>query len=288
MFSGLTLITPPASEPVSVADAKAHSRIFVDVDDSLVAGYLTSARNICEMTLKRALMPQTWRYALKNWPGRDYVSGQQITGNAIDLTRYNHIEIPLPPLISVSAFTYRDTSGTTFSMTQGFDSAAGNYLLDLECEPGRIVLPYSGIWPTTILLPASPILITFMCGYQSFASVVSIDANGVVAKTSGDGFLPSLAGSWVGINGRSYNVLSVADDDHLQLVGAPLELAGLSNKAFTGNSVPMPIRHAILYLAGHSYENRETIQVGRGIVGIEVPKTTDDLLAPYRVYRFAA
>lgn len=286
MFSGLTLVTPPASEPVSVADAKAHSRILINADDSLIAGYITSARMACELTLKRALMPQAWRLALRNWPGRNYVSGQQFTGNVGDFVRWDHIEIPLPPLISISSFTYKDTDGTLFNMTQGFGSQMGNYLLDLECEPGRIVLPFSGIWPTTILLPASPILLTYMCGYGAFSGVVDVTSTGAITWKSGDMFDPSLAGSWVQVGGASYAARSVTDNQHLQLASLPP--GALANVPYSANSVPMAIRHAILFTAANSYETREAVQVGRGLVAIEIPKTADDLLAPYRVFRFAA
>ena len=47
-FAGLTLVIPPALEPVSVVDAKAHSRIYAGMDDSLVAGYISSMTRKCE------------------------------------------------------------------------------------------------------------------------------------------------------------------------------------------------------------------------------------------------
>src|SRR5882724_2709830 len=159
-MSGLTLITPAASEPISIADVKAHSRIDADADDGMVAGYITAARQKCESILNRALLTQTWRLALKHWP-------RQRDGFVEQYYKYNFIELPRPPLQSITAFTYADVNGVPASMQQSYGSAVGNYILDLESEPGRIYLPFSGLWPTTILAPGSPILITFKAGYPS-------------------------------------------------------------------------------------------------------------------------
>ncbi len=288
MFAGLTLVRGPAAEPITIADAKAHSRIFTNVDDSLIAGYISSARHAAENTLKRAILTQQWRYALQHWPGRNYRGYQNING-VKDYYRFNHIKIPLPPLVSIDAFTYKDTVGNVFNMTQGYSNVVGNYLLDLEHEPGRVCLPFAGIWPTTILLPTSPILITYTCGWPFLTGLVDVDENtGIVSMGSppvGSLFDPSLAGSWITIDGNSYDVLTYLDPTHLQLVVPPG--GSISNGLYTANLVPQPIRHAILFLTSHFYENRETVITGRGEVAIEIPGTVDDLLAPYRVFEYA-
>lgn len=279
MFAGLTLVTPPAAEPVTVADAKSHSRILTNLDDSLLAGYISSARMTCENSLKRALLPQQWRYALQHWPGRSNSSGYRNFSTDHDRDRAAYIQIPLPPLVSVDVFTYMDTQGNVLNMTQGYGNQVGNYLLDLDHEPGRVALPFSGIWPTTILLPTSPIQITFTAGFPLFTGTASIDINGVATAATGT-FDKRMAGTWLDIGGVSYNVLSFTDPTHLQLAAPPT--GATSTSPFTSNAVPMPIRHAILFLAAHFYENRETVITGRGEVAVEIPGTVDDLLAPYR------
>jgi len=54
----------------------------------------------------------------------------------------------------------------------------------------------------------------------------------------------------------------------------------------TGENVPAPIRHAILFMVGHFYSNREAVQIGPGIVSLKVPQSAEWLLWPYRDFRF--
>ena len=65
---GLTLVTAPASEPVSLAEAKAHLRIEAADDDSLIGALITAARQSAEAHMRRALMSQTWRLSLDRFP----------------------------------------------------------------------------------------------------------------------------------------------------------------------------------------------------------------------------
>lgn len=64
----LTLIAPPAEEPVSLADLKAHLKIDGAEEDALVAGLNLAARRILEAKFGLALIAQTWRLALDEAP----------------------------------------------------------------------------------------------------------------------------------------------------------------------------------------------------------------------------
>lgn len=295
-FGGLTVVTPPSVDPVSIVDARAHSRQGFSFDDSMFGGYIRSATQACENILRRALMPQSWQLSLQHWPGRDYTGTREFVSPE-EYAKFNRIELPLPPLISITSFTYTDTQGNDFPMAQGYGKQVGNYTLDLSTEPGRIMLPFSGIWPTTILLPGSPIKIVYQCGYSAFSGAINVDGNTGVATAPSGTFDPRLAGTWVTITpsganpsaAASYSVARWIDATHLQLVppsnGAVFTT--LTNAVYSGNAVPMSIRHAILLLAGHFYETRETIVVGRSVsIATEVPFTVDALLAPYRIYTY--
>jgi hypothetical protein len=168
IYAGLKLVEAPALEPLSLSDAALYLRLASDnggpVDQDLL-GFLTEARQKCETLLRRAFLTQTWQLSLKNWPGRDYQNWPQNIPSDLDqYYRYNYIPLPMAaPLDSVSSVTYLDTSASSSTMPPG--NVAGGYNVDQNFEPGRIVLPFSQIWPTTILLPGAPIQIVYVCGY---------------------------------------------------------------------------------------------------------------------------
>jgi len=294
MFSGLTLVVPPAFDPISVADVKAHSRFFAGTEDSLIAGYIAAATRDCEKITKRAFLPQTWRLALQHFPGRSYLIGYQQNFGLREYYKFSKIPLPKPPLQSIVSFNYFDTTGALHTMQQGYSNtpSGGNYLLDTEPEPGELRLPFAGIWPTTILLPASPIQITYVCGYQSFTGTATVDANGVATLVSGT-FDPRLVGTWMTFNRQSFDVASYTPGvgsppsaDQLQLVVSANGQATLpfsTPVVFRGSAVPSGIQMAILYLATHYFQNRIPIATGRGLISVEVQNTMDDLLAGYRV-----
>ncbi|MFZ5618822.1 MAG: head-tail connector protein [Pseudomonadota bacterium] len=64
----LTLITPPAAEPVLLADLKEHLKIDGDAEDALIAGLGLAARQTIEARFGLAIMAQSWRLALDTAP----------------------------------------------------------------------------------------------------------------------------------------------------------------------------------------------------------------------------
>jgi len=256
MYAGLTLVTPPTGEPVSVADVTLHSRITTSADASMVAGYISASRRLIEGQAAIALMPQSWRYALRHWPGRSYTNVARNFSTLAEYYKFNYIEIPRPPLQSITTFTYMDVNGNLFNMQQGYANTEGNYLLDLDSQPGRIFLPYSGIWPTTVLLPMDPIQIVFVAGYSAFAGTVNVDASGLlVSWASGSLFDPTMAGSFMQIGGASCSVQTVTDANDIVL--AVKTTPNQTGVPYTANSVPQNYKQAIILLAADMYQNRE-------------------------------
>lgn len=62
-MAGLSLITPPASEPVSLADAYDSARVTTP-DDALMTSLITAAREFAETYTRRQFVTATWLYAL--------------------------------------------------------------------------------------------------------------------------------------------------------------------------------------------------------------------------------
>lgn len=64
----LTLLTPPAAEPVEVDDCKLALRIDGDEFDVLLPGLIAAARQVAEQETGRAFVSQIWRAELDDWP----------------------------------------------------------------------------------------------------------------------------------------------------------------------------------------------------------------------------
>jgi uncharacterized phiE125 gp8 family phage protein len=62
------LLTPPAVEPLSLAEAKAFLRIEHDDDDDVIAALIAGARIHVEAQSRRALIAQSWRLVRDAWP----------------------------------------------------------------------------------------------------------------------------------------------------------------------------------------------------------------------------
>ena len=116
-------------------------------EDTLITALIQAAREYAEGYLNRALCTQTWELVIDDWPSGDY------------------IEIPLPPLQSVTDIKHKDTAGVESTW------AAANYIVDTDSFLGRVVLAYGITWPTTTLYPAGGIRIKFVAGYGTAASV---------------------------------------------------------------------------------------------------------------------
>jgi uncharacterized phiE125 gp8 family phage protein len=117
------LITPPAVEPVALADAKAHLRIDSTADDALLTAALVAARVHVEALTRRVLIEQGWRLYRDAWPPGGTLS------------------VPMAPLISVDAVTVYDADGDPTVL----DEEA--YTVDAVSVPGRIVLTGSVVAP---------------------------------------------------------------------------------------------------------------------------------------------
>lgn len=132
------ITTAPAHEPVSLERAKRHLRIDDDDSDDLLRSCLTAARRWCEGFTGRSFLWQT--IAAK----RDDLPVQ--------------IELPCPPLRSVSSITYIDAAGATQTASSTL------YDVDSSSEPGRIVLGYDQTWPT-VRGHHHDVTITFIAGH---------------------------------------------------------------------------------------------------------------------------
>jgi len=136
--------TAPTEEPVTLIEAKNHLRVDHGDDDSLISALLQAAREWCEGYQGRAYMQRTITLKLD--------------------TFYDMLELPDPPLVSVTSVQYVDTDGNTQTLGSTY------YTVDTTSEPGRIHLAYNQTWPQHRDIPHA-VTITFVAGYSSRAAV---------------------------------------------------------------------------------------------------------------------
>lgn len=135
---GLTLVTAPSVEPVSLDDAKLYLRIDGTDEDAVIGDLIKAARTVVEQKGRLALITQTWDYTLDAWP--------------------DVIRIPIGPVQSVVSVTYVDSNGTT----QTLDPA--EYQVDNSQNPARITPAYGRVWPVARVQPNS-IAVRFVAGF---------------------------------------------------------------------------------------------------------------------------
>lgn len=152
-LQGLKLVTPPAEEPVSVAEAKAFMRISDLSEDALIGSIITAIRLKAEAYTKRAFVTQSWKltfdaapvdFILPVWP--------------------SFISVPRPPLQAVDSIKYFEEDDTE----QTFALASVNE--DLNSEPGRVYLKQGESWPSG-LRALDSFHVNFTAGYGDASDV---------------------------------------------------------------------------------------------------------------------
>ena len=138
----LIQISPPAVDPVTLAEARLACRVDSDftAEDTLISSLITSATQDAEAILQRSLIMQSWRLVLDAFPGPSlmgvpYGVPYSIPGHAIALERGT--------VQSVDSITYFGTDGVWATMSPA------NYMAELSGCPGRITPVFGQIWPIT-------------------------------------------------------------------------------------------------------------------------------------------
>lgn len=241
----------PAYFPITLDEAKKQCEID-DGDtrhDDFIKSILRAETGRAEQYLHRRLISQTWNCWKDCWPWS------------------NSIDIPFGSLQSVVSVKYKDETGDETTLDPG------DYIVDTDTEPGRIVLAYQKSWPTDTLYPSNPIKIEFECGYfmgstwiknttyAEDANVIPITENGLVYQSAG-GTSAATEPTW------------------------PLEIGetvsdGTVTWTCLGIAVPDAIRHAIKIGISDMFENREENVFMPNHFNLQ---TWENLLFPYKLW----
>ena len=108
------LLAGPASEPLTLAEAKEFLRVDHDAEDALITSMIVAARATVETLTRRALIDQSWRLVRDAWPASGLVP------------------LPISPLRSLDAVALIDGDGDEVAVP------LGGFLIDTARLPGLI------------------------------------------------------------------------------------------------------------------------------------------------------
>jgi len=142
-----SITTPATVYPVSVDDVKNYGRIDTDAEDTLIEQFITAATDISSKWLWRSLLRQTITMRMDFWPG-------------------TVIQLPLPPLISVTGVYTTDEDDTDTEYSSDY------YYLQTAKEPGELVIKKNVTAPTNYDRDYGGFKIIYVGGYGTAATDV--------------------------------------------------------------------------------------------------------------------
>ena len=163
----------PAVEPIQASDVRLYLKIPDDItaEDAIFTNWIKSGRERCEHISGRALITQTWKLCLDSFwgPTWDYTFGATSGGNE-DFVYFDPragwvIQVPVPPLQSVSSIQYIDGGGNLTTLDPTL------YNVDLVSEPARITPIFGKFWPVS-RRQANAVTVTFRSGYGDDGTAV--------------------------------------------------------------------------------------------------------------------
>lgn len=160
------VITPPAQEPLTVAQVKTYLAITYSDYDAVIGSFITAAREHLENKVDQALITQTIRQV----SGLPEITQAPLTGvivgsNGSEAYSYR-VELDMRPLQSVTSVEIETQIGTWAALTLTDD-----YLVDTATKPASIYLSVAALalWSVALNYPGSKprIRITYVAGYGS-------------------------------------------------------------------------------------------------------------------------
>lgn len=184
----LRLITPPATEPVTIAEAHAYLRLDGNspetAEDALLADLIAAAREWAEGVTRRAFISQVWEATLPQFPAGTII-------------------LPRGQALGIQSVSYLDTDGVSQVMAGPTSSPAGtDYRESLGSALGGSVRPpWGNTWPAARSDEPDAVQIRYTAGYGATAAALPPSIKAAILYRIADlhEHRGSQDGAWTGI-----------------------------------------------------------------------------------------
>ena len=122
----LRLITPPASEPVSVAELRDHLRLPASGEDDFLIATIATARLLCEENIGRSFITRSYGLFLDRWP-----------------VKADSVDLPCGPVQAVTGVYLYDATGAASTLDASYYAA--------DMQGGRLSLHLAPPAPAQVL-----------------------------------------------------------------------------------------------------------------------------------------
>ena len=141
---GLVVTSSPATEPITLTEAKLFAKVDTAADDALITALIKAAREYAEPILDRTFVTTTYAWTLDGFPSD------------------SALRFPRPPLLSVVDVTYIDSAGDSQTW------ASGDYDVDTASLVGRLLPAYGQVYPAT-RAQMNAVTVNFTAGDGAYA-----------------------------------------------------------------------------------------------------------------------
>jgi hypothetical protein len=165
MTYSLTVTVQPATEPLSLAEAKQHLRVDITDDDALIQSFIVAARMRVESSAFVRLITQTIQLTLDRfpwgWSASGFYSGRSRWFGVNDPWPVIELE---PPVQSITSVVYVDPSGNPQTLSSSL------YRTDINSSPARLTPSLNNVWPATAMVTAA-VTVTYVAGFGAASAV---------------------------------------------------------------------------------------------------------------------
>jgi hypothetical protein len=182
----VTQTTPPAAQPVTLAQAKSHLRITWTNDDAYVTTLIAASSQYCQVLAKRTFVNTGYTMVDDAFPFTmgssnrqirqfygQFQGGQGAVYPGVLALNSGIITFPRAPVVSVQSVVYLDANGVTQTWSPS------NYVVT-PGAPGRMSPTFGTIWPVTLPVIGA-VSIQFTAGYgPDGTTVVESDQQAVL------------------------------------------------------------------------------------------------------------